>query len=137
MRRLASVVLTGALLTACGDSFSPEGVSGLYNLESINGNPVPFSETETRFGETVTVTVSAGSVSLNANSTYSISVTTQFESAGTSRTDTDTDSGTFELVEPATVRFKQQGGDGDTFAATLDGNRLTFIDNGDSFVFEK
>ena len=40
MGRLASVVLTGALLTACNDAFSPEGVSGLYNLVSVNGSAI-------------------------------------------------------------------------------------------------
>ena len=138
MRRLASVVLTGALLTACGDALSPEGVSGRYNLVSVNGEFIPSSETVTvRPGFTLTRTVSAGSVSLSANNTYSASLTIQIEDSahGTSGPDTETDSGTFELVEPATIRFTSS--DGDTFSGTLDGNRLTIIEDGDSFVFEK
>ena len=140
MRRLASVVLTGALLTACGDSFSPEGVSGLYNLVSVNGEAIPYSET-VPVGQVIE-TFSAGSVSLSANNTYSISLTIGIDgAAGIS----NTDSGTFELVEPATIRFttsslvvppgkRRLRGD---FSGTLDGNRLTIILDGDSFVFEK
>ena len=137
MRRLASVVLTGALLTACSDSFSPEGVSGLYNLVSVNGTAIPYSETVTVGpGMTVTETFSAGSVSLSANNTYSFSLTIGIEGGGISISATYTDSGTFELVEPATVRFTSSI-DGETFSGILDGNRLTIVDDGDSFVFEK
>ncbi len=135
MRRLASVLLASALLTACGDSFSPEGVSGLYILESINGSPLPFSETETQNGLTVTVAITDGSVSLNANSTFSFSLTISITLNGTTTTSTVTDSGTFELVEPSTVRATFS--DGDVISGTLDGNRLTVIVEGDSLVFSK
>ncbi len=141
MRRLASVVLTGALLTACGDSFSPEGVSGLYNLVSVNGSAIPHSETVTVGpGMTVIETFSAGSVSLSANNTYSVSITIGIDGADF----LTTDSGTFELVEPATIRFTSSSlvvpaGNRllESFSGTLDGNRLTIIDDGDSYVFEK
>ena len=142
MRRLASIVLTGALLTACGDSFSPEGVSGLYNLVSVNGTALPYSETVT-VGPGMTVvteTVSAGSVSLSANNTYSVSITIGIDGADIP----NAGSGTFELVEPATIRFTSSSlvvpaGNRllESFSGTLDGNRLTIIDYGDSFVFEK
>ncbi len=135
MLRLASVVLTGALLTACGDPFSPEGVSGHYTLVSVNGNAIPSSETGTEEGATVTVTVSAGFVSLKANNTYSTSVTIGIEVGDFSISYIDPGSGTFELVESATIRFARS--DRGTFTGTLDGNRLTIIEDGDSFVFEQ
>ncbi len=138
MRRLASVVLTGALLTACGGNpFSPEGVSGLYNLVSVNGEAIPWSGTAIELGVTVTFTYTAGSFSLNANNTYSSSTTIEVEGGGFSRTDIVTDSGTFELVEPATILFTRSVGG--TFPGTLDGNRLTPGDGtGDLiFVFER
>ncbi len=125
MRRLASVVLTGALLTACGGNpFSPESVSGVYNLVSVNGNALPWTFQG--------FTISARSFSLNANNTYSTSVTIQ---NGGGVQGTSTASGTFELVEPATIRFTSSAGG--TFSGTLDGNRLTLIEDVDSFVFEK
>ncbi len=153
MRRLASLVLTGVLLIACGDPFSPEGVSGLYILESFNGSPIPFSQTTTQNGVRIIVSITAGSVSLNANGTYSESVTI----SGTMGSDTTTttlttmDSGTFELVAPSTIRFTSSqsrvtssdgetiftSSDGETFSATLDGDRLEIVTEGDSFVFRK
>ncbi len=134
MRRLASLVLTGALLTACGDAFSPEGVSGLYILESINGSPLPFSRTQTPNGVR-TLAITDGSVSLNANSTFSLSLTIGIPLDSTTATSTETDSGTFELVEPSTVRLTFS--DGEIISSTLDGNRLTVIVEGDSLVFSK
>ncbi len=134
MRRLASVVLTGALLTACGGNpFSPEGVSGTYNLETISGSPLPFSVTDDLTGATFTFT--AGSISLNANGTFSISTTGTATIEGTTTTNTFGGSGTFELVAPSTVRFTSS--DGETMSGALDGDRLTIIGGGDSFVYRK
>ena len=79
--------------------------------------------------------ITAGSVSLNANSTFSSSITFSLTIAGVTTTSTETDSGTFELVEPSTVRATFS--DGEIISGTLDGNRLTIIDDGDSFVFSK
>ncbi len=133
MGRLASVVLTGALLTACNDAFSPEGVSCLYNLVSVNGSAIPWSGTAIELGMTVTFTYSAGSVNLNANNTYSTALTIEVEGLF-STTDIVTGSGTFELVEPSTIRFTSTIY-GATFAGTLDGSRLTLGEDGDRFVF--
>ena len=127
------------LAIACGevsDPLSPEGVSGFYNLESVNGLALPFSKTETQNGETVTVATIGGSVTLNANGTFSLSFTFRFTIAGTATTTvTAHDSGTFELVEPSTVRLTSS--DGEIISATLDGDRLTITDDGNSLVFRK
>lgn len=135
MRSLIPLALASVVLIACEDSFSPEGVSGTYALVSVNGTALPFSETETQDGITVTVEISAGSLTLVANSTYTFSATFSVEGGGISFASTETDSGTFTLVEPATIRFT--GSDGVTSSGTLDGNRITVIEDGDSFVFEK
>ena len=154
MRRLASVVLTGVLLTACGGNpFSPEGVSGLYLLETVNGSPLPFSQTVTQNGVTVTTTTTAGSVSLNANGTYSVSITFSGAIGGDTPTTTltSTDSGTFELVAPSAIRFTSSefrlttsdgetistSSGGETISGTLAGDRLTIIDEGGILVFRK
>ncbi len=134
MRRLASMVLTCVLLTACGgDAFSPEGVSGVYNLETINGSQLPFSQTDDLTGTTFTFT--AGSISLNANGTWGISTTGSATIEGTTTTPTTTGSGTFELVAPSTIRFTDS--DGETISGTLVGDRITIIGEGDSFVYRK
>ena len=129
MRRLLSVALASGLVFGCGDSFSVDGVSGTYNLESINGQDIPFSET---IG---TVTVESGTLRLNSDNTWSVSITTSRAEGGTTVTDTETESGTFTLVEPSTIRFTDS--DGDTFAATWDGDTITITDDGDSLVFRK
>ena len=122
MRRLASVVLTGVLLTACnGDPFSPEGVSGTYNLESINGNPLP----ELSIDGSLAM---AGSITLNAEGSMSFSITWDDQ--------TESWSGTFTLVAPSTVRLDITGEE--PVSATLDGDRLTIVaEDGDTFVFRK
>ena len=134
MQRLALVVLTGVLLTACGgDAFSPENVSGTYNLETISGNSLPVTQTDDSTG---TVTFTAGSIILNANGTMSISTTITFTNIeGTTTTNTFGGSGTFELVAPSAIRFTFP--DEETGSGTLDGDRITIIGGGDSFVYRK
>ena len=135
MRRLASVVLTGVLLTACGDApFSPEGVAGVYNLESVTGNPLP-AETELPGVTADRFVFTAGSVTLNADGTFSESSTAEITREGITTTETSTDSGTFTLVEPSTIRFAEAGGSETT--GTLDGGRLTVVGGGFSFVYRK
>ncbi len=135
MRRLLSVALASSLVFGCGDSFSPGGVSGAYNLQSVNGQNIPSSETVTQGGFTFTVEITSGTLRLNSDNTWSVSVTSSITSGGTTLTDTSTESGTFTLVEPSTIRFTDS--DGDTFAGTWDGDTITIIDNGDSLVFRK
>ena len=126
MKRLTSspvflIVLTGALLTACGDTpFTPEGVAGVYTLESINGNPLPFAET-------AQTTITAGSITLNADGTFSSSVTTN--------SNTRPFSGTFTLVEPSTIRFAATGEE--PLSGTLEGDTITIIVDGDTQVYRK
>ncbi len=131
MRRLLSVALVSSVVFGCGDSFSPEGLSGAYTLQSVNGQNLPFSET--LFG--ITFEITTGQLNLNSNSTWSVSITTSVTEGPTTVIDTDTESGTFTLVEPSTIRFTDS--DGDTFAGTWDGDTITIIDNGDSLVFRK
>jgi len=106
---------------ACGDSFSPEGISGTYNLETINGTDLPASSMD---GSVYT----AGSITLTAEGTFTVSATWDGEE--------ETSVGTFTLVEPSTIRLAFPGED--TLSGTLDGDRLTLIgDDGDTFVFRK
>ncbi len=114
MSKFPTTALAGALLTACGgDAFSPEGVSGVYNLETLNGNSLPALSVD---GTLVT----AGSITLNADGTVIISFTFQLQSGNV----TATDSRTFTLVGPSTIRITV---DGDVLSATLDGDRLTLV----------
>lgn len=134
MRRFMTTVLASALLTGCGggDAFSPESVSGHYVLQSVNGNSLPFSETA-QDGVTVTFSIIVGSINLNENGTFLVSLTV---GVGTTVIGTETEFGTFELVEPANLRFTASA-DGDVFSGTLDGRRLTILMDDDDFVFSK
>ncbi len=126
MRRfliLATAVLAGGLLPACGDdSTEPESIFGLYTLVSVNGEALPV--------DIGVVEISAGSIQLNSDGTYSISLTADLGGGP----ETATDSGTF-TVDGSTVVF-----DGEftrDFTGTVSGNTLTIVEAGNTFVFRK
>ena len=134
-----SLALAASLLAACGDSFTPEGVAGIYSLDTVNGSPIPFTKTVTEDGVTATALIISGSITLTETGSFSSIVSFNVTVGGTVTPDTDTESGTYALVEPNTIRFTEP--DGDTFTGTLDGGRitvaLTVTDGADTFVFRK
>ncbi len=132
MRRILSI---GALclLVACGEDsnsvFSPSGVSGTYNLTSVNGVALPATVTgEDDLGNPETVTFTAGSLTLQADGTHTSSVTA-------AAFGTDTGTGTYTLVGTSTINFVES--DGETFSGTLSGNRITIFADALTFIFEK
>jgi hypothetical protein len=68
----------------------------------------------------------AGSITLNENGTFSMSNEMEIVSDVFTGEQTLTASGTFTLVEPATLQLTTEFGD--QFAGTLDGDRLTLIE---------
>ena len=138
MRRLLSVALASSLVFGCGDSFSADGVSGTYNLESVNGQDIPFSKTFTVVGIDFiefTSEITSATLRLFSDNTWSLSSALSLTSGGTTITETDTRTGTFTLVEPSTIRFTAN--DGATFAGTWDGDTITIITGGDTFAYRK
>ena len=131
MRRLIPLAIAAVLLVGCKDAFTPSGVSGTYNLRTVNGEALPYSETE--FGTTFTYT--AGSIVLRADGTYTMSASVSWSDGEDSGTMTLTTSGTFTLTEPNTITMTDS--DGDSSAATLDGGRITVTGDGYTYVFEK
>ncbi len=133
MRRLLSVALVSGSVFGCGHSLSVGDVSGPYDLESVNGQDIPYSETLGR----VTTSVESGTATLGViDNTWSMSmtyVTSSFTEGDT--TLTDTGSGTYTLVQPSTIRFTDSNGD--TFAATWDDDTITIIVHPDTMVFRK
>ena len=133
MRRrfFVGAVIGCALLAACGDAFSPEGVSGTYALKSIDGDPLPVSEIV--FG--VTLSITAGSITLTPEETYLLSLDIELDDGSTTVSSTETTSGTFNLVEPNTINFSDE--DGDVFSGVHDGNSITMALEGSSLRWEK
>ena len=109
MRRfliLATAVLAGGLLPACGDDTTePESILGLYNLVTVNGEALP---TDAGGFEII-----AASIELKSDGTYTISLT--FDLGGGPETDIQTGEFTVDPLE-----F-------DDFTGTVSGNTLTLV----------
>jgi len=125
MRRIVVTAFALTVLVPCGDAFS-QSVSGFYRLVSIDGNPLPYSQTITVDEVSLEGTMIAGSITLNENGTFSMSNEMEIVSDVFTGEQTLTASGTFTLVEPATLQLTNEFGD--QFAGTLDGDRLTLIE---------
>ena len=125
MRRIVVTAFALTVLVPCGDAFS-QSVSGFYQLVSIDGNPLPYSQTITVDEVSAETTMIAGSITLNENGTFSMSNEMEIVSDVFTGEQTLTASGTFTLVEPATLQLTNEFGD--QFAGTLDGDRLTLIE---------
>jgi hypothetical protein len=133
---IVPVLLLSLLLAACGDSTGPgdngtTGVAGTYNLQTVNGNPLPF--TVLQVGEDK-LEVTAGRVTLNADRTFSASVTFREKEGTSERTTTETDSGTY-TQNGNTIRFSNSDGTEDT--ATINGNDLTISTRGVTLLFRR
>ena len=128
MRRfliLATAVLAGGLLPACGDDdpMEPETIFGLYILQTVDGEELPVN-----FYPQSILVVIAGSMQLDSNGSYSFSLTTALFGGAP---ETDTGTGTFTvgrrlILDGSTVQF-----DPDPFEpATVSGNTLTLVADG-------
>ncbi len=132
MRRLAALLATATVVAACGDSFSPSGVAGSYSLTSADGTSIPATFD---LGAGVSLTFNSATLTLRDDETWLLSINVTLADATTTVTETDTGSGTFTLTEPSTIRLTDS--DGDVVSGTIDGSRITLIDDGVSLVFEK
>ena len=136
MHRIVVTAFALTVLVASGDAFS-QSVSGFYQLVSVNGNPLPYSQTFTHDSVSVETTLNASSYTLNEDGTFSMSNEMEVVSDVFTGERTLTASGTFTLVEPDTVQFTTEHDD--QFSGTLDGDRLTVIEieEGTIFVYER
>lgn len=137
LRIAVFALLPAAGMAACSDDdgTGPETtaeVAGTYHLQTVNNAPLPFVLLTT--GTTYTLELTAGFFTLNSNGTFSDSATLRETDAGDVSTDTQSDSGTFTVTNN-TVRLRYP--DGATLNATINGNTMTFVDQGITFVFQK
>ncbi len=142
---VATLVMAVALLTACdGDSTGNGGsIVGTYTLQTFNGESLPAGLPATgpvAPGDPVTTEeLTAGSFRLNSDNTCSGSMsirTTVTDATGnvTVTTDTETVTCTYS-VTGTTIRLTAS--DGEVATGTIGGNTLTFVADGDTFVFTK
>ncbi len=136
MKRFLTVCLLSIVLSGCGDSFSPDGISGTYELTFVNGSAMPASVTVTDGGLSAQITFESGTLTLRGDGTYLFSLRSEITIGTATVTDTETDSGTFALQEPATIRITSSQ-DQEMGSGSVNGGTLTFIDDGITLVFEK
>jgi hypothetical protein len=119
MRRLALVLamVLPVTLGGCGDSTSPESVAGTYELQSIDGDPLPVSTSE---GD-----VRSGFVRLNANGTFQASHTYDLPTSGTMRAITINGAYTRTGSNVVLSFIDLDGGGVTTANATWTGDQLT------------
>ena len=126
MRRLAPVVFTGVLLSACGGATAPEGV---LVLRTVDGEDLPVS---LRQGLCCRLHIISGSIQLDGDNTYNVTASSQREEFGILRPDTTVRSfsGTYSITGSTIVfidnRFSEPG---DTiqfrYTGTVQGDQIT------------
>lgn len=140
-RTVVAAFALSMLAAACGETTAPDDnptvhrltlndVVGVYQLETVNDNQIPYALPS---GFQIT----GGTVELRANSVFIKSVQST-RSAG-SFGDLSTWSGSFELILPDTIRFKPSGGFVpaalvEEFSGTIDGETLTVVESRSGLV---
>ncbi len=125
MRRLLPFLAAMSVL-ACDT-----GVSGTYDLVSLNGEELPFS--------VGTFTLTSGSLALTSDSTFAVTLTGYF---GDGDPETENDSGTFTLDVSNVIHFTP-GPESDNvtpYEGTLDGDQIQItasLDDDYTFVFRR
>jgi hypothetical protein len=134
-RAFLTATVVAFLVSACGDAFSPESVSGTYSLVTIDGEPLPTTATTTFNGLPVTATVSAGAIALNENGSFNLTLDISAEFGDSFINTTVPDAGTFTLQEPSTIQFISNNVG--QLSGTLEGDRLSVTYDGEAMVFER
>lgn len=135
MGRILSIFFLLATLVACEED--PSGVDnahvGVYQLTTINGQPVPVSFSE----DGGVITIVGASITLNADDTFSVAAQLRFTFGGQTQNETHALSGTY-TKSGNTVTFDHEGEDEGFETATINGNVLTTRGGGDEvLVFQK
>ena len=134
MRRLLPLVAL-AVAVACGSDSTTQptiaSVAGTWNLQSVNGSPLPFTLTQTGSDR---LELLSGVVTANANGTYTEVAQFRTTVNGQSSTSTESDAGTFTLNGTAVSLTGTQTGN---INGALSGNTLTLTEQGFAWVFVK
>jgi hypothetical protein len=136
MKTIARVLLMAVVpaLAACDDDGSgPDlNVEGTYQLQTVNNQPLPFvlDQEGTVFLEEL---VSAA-ITLNANGTFNDIATVRTTENGVVTTESQPDGGVYTQNNNVVSLHYQGGG---TINTTVNGNTMTIVGPGLTFVFRK
>lgn len=135
-------MLALASTLACGDAFSPAGVAGTYTLQTFDGEPLPVVVSTTIIGtatEPIVVTTSLVEASLTLRSDQQFMrafVLVADDGTTVSPLPVSTSLGTYSLVEPNTIQLNHADSEV-VVTGAVEGNRITFTDDGVTFVYER
>lgn len=119
-------------LAACsGDSAGPISFVGAFELQTVNGEPLPAVLLEI---ENDRLEVTGGRITLNADNTFSDRFDVRITEDGVMSVNSETTFGTYE-TSGSNVDMRYDGGD---FArASLSGSTLTQIYDGETYVYRR
>lgn len=134
MRRTAPVVL--ALLLGCGTDAplqpDPVALVGRWNLESVNGQRLPYTDPQISAYKFETL---SNTVTMDSRGFYKAQARYRVTTNGHATMRVDTDSGSYSVNPPQVTISSMVTGERDV--GTISGTTLTFIVPGHSFVFSK
>jgi hypothetical protein len=133
MRRFLLTMATAAsalAVASCSDLTGVRGdVAGVYELETIDGEPLPQPVNDDQFG---TVSVVYGEIELFSDGTFIDMY--QYVAPGGVRTQEF--SGTWELEGNSRIRFRTNNGE--YFMDRTSGNRISYVDDtGSRWVYDR
>ncbi len=135
-------MLALASTLACGHAFSPAGVAGTYTLQTFDGEPLPVVVATTIIctaTEPIVVTTSLVEASLTLRSDQQFMrafVLVADDGTTVSPLPVSTSLGTYSLVEPNTIQLNHADSEV-VVTGAVEGNRITFTDDGVTFVYER
>ena len=119
-------------ITACGDDATGlEDVVGIYTLQTIEGDPLPWVLLQV--GADM-IEVIAGSVTLNADRTCTDSITLRITQGGIVTSDPETDECTYTTDGQAVTLSYE---DDTVSSGSIIGSTLTITDDGFVFIFRR
>jgi len=134
MRKLLLAVATLAVLGCGSDSTGPiASVAGTWNLQTINGSPMPFTVLFTA-SPLYRLEILGDSFVANANGTYIETASVRETDGSTVTTSTATDVGTWVQNNNA---IALTASDGTVSSAAISGDIITANESGDVFIYRR
>ena len=125
IRQLAVAALAALTITACGDDpVGPDSIAGTYQLNTINGQPLPFTLIEDGSDRLELI---AGTIVLRSNSTFTDSTTLRLTSGTTVQTEPTVATGTF-AIDDDIITFTPT--DSPPYTVTVSGSTLVQREQG-------